>query len=137
MNHKMRAKNIYYDEVFEPIFELYLYQLNRFHLFVIISSNLILKFIAINHKKKTKRLQRSIRGELKNPASSESNSRCTFANVNANNTDASITKWIDLIDCKVQKALEVIEEDVLAPKTFYSTRDYNSSRCNVRTEENS
>uniref|UniRef100_A0A1B0C2T1 Uncharacterized protein n=1 Tax=Glossina palpalis gambiensis TaxID=67801 RepID=A0A1B0C2T1_9MUSC len=68
---------------------------------------------------------------------SESNSRCTFANVNANNTDASITKWIDLIDCKVQKALEVIEEDVLAPKTFYSTRDYNSSRCNVRTEENS
>ncbi|KAI9579551.1 hypothetical protein GQX74_006088 [Glossina fuscipes] len=49
------------------------------------------------------------RRDLKNPVSSESNSRSTFANVHANNT-------------------KVIEEDVFAPKTFYSTRTARHQR---------
>uniref|UniRef100_A0A1B0C086 Uncharacterized protein n=1 Tax=Glossina palpalis gambiensis TaxID=67801 RepID=A0A1B0C086_9MUSC len=100
----------------------------RFPLFVIISSNLILKFSAINHKKKKTITTVYKRRDLKNPASSESNARSTFANVHANNTSASITKGIDLLDFKVHKALEVIEEDVFAPKTFYSTRTARHQR---------
>ncbi|KAI9580953.1 hypothetical protein GQX74_011095 [Glossina fuscipes] len=96
---------------------------NQFQLLVIISSNLILKFIAINRKKKNTITTVYERTELINPASSKSNFHSTFGAVNANNTSVSITKWIDLIDFKVQKASEVIEEDVFAPKTFYSTRN--------------
>uniref|UniRef100_A0A1B0C2L6 Uncharacterized protein n=1 Tax=Glossina palpalis gambiensis TaxID=67801 RepID=A0A1B0C2L6_9MUSC len=96
---------------------------NQFQLLVIISSNLILKFITINRKKKNTITTAYERTELINPASSKSNFHSTFGAVNANNTSASITKWIDLIDFKVQKASEVIEEDVFAPKTFYSTRN--------------
>uniref|UniRef100_A0A1B0BIM7 RNA helicase n=1 Tax=Glossina palpalis gambiensis TaxID=67801 RepID=A0A1B0BIM7_9MUSC len=58
---------------------------NQFQLFVIISSNLILKFIARSHKKK-QTITTVYETTEKNPASSESNCRSTFANVKANNT---------------------------------------------------